>query len=74
MRRRVFFRAGVLLGVLALALAPGRGASVSSSGPLGGDSLSVDPQNPALRLYERVGFTRVPSRDDHWTMVLDLAG
>ena len=35
-------------------------------------SLSVSPENPAVRLYERFGFVRVPSRDDHWTMWLDL--
>jgi ribosomal protein S18 acetylase RimI-like enzyme len=37
-------------------------------------SLSVDPGNCALRLYERHGFARVPSGDDHWTMLLDLRG
>lgn len=36
-------------------------------------SLSVSPQNPAVRLYERSGFVRVPSRDSHWTMRLDLS-
>lgn len=35
-------------------------------------SLSVSPENPAVRLYERCGFVRVPSKDDHWTMRLDL--
>jgi GNAT superfamily N-acetyltransferase len=37
-----------------------------------GLSLSVAPENPAVQLYERSGFVRVPSRDDHWTMRLDL--
>jgi ribosomal protein S18 acetylase RimI-like enzyme len=35
-------------------------------------SLSVSPENPAVRLYERSGFVRVDSRDEHWTMRLDL--
>jgi ribosomal protein S18 acetylase RimI-like enzyme len=35
-------------------------------------SLSVNPENPAVALYERLGFSRVPSRDEHWTMRLDL--
>jgi ribosomal-protein-alanine N-acetyltransferase len=35
-------------------------------------SLSVSPENPAVRLYERAGFVRVESRDRHWTMRLDL--
>jgi ribosomal protein S18 acetylase RimI-like enzyme len=36
-------------------------------------SLSVRPENPAVHLYERAGFVRVESRDDHWTMRLDLS-
>jgi ribosomal protein S18 acetylase RimI-like enzyme len=36
-------------------------------------SLSVSPDNPAASLYGRLGFVRVESRDDHWTMRLDLA-
>jgi ribosomal protein S18 acetylase RimI-like enzyme len=35
-------------------------------------SLSVSPENPAASLYARFGFVRVASRDDHWTMRLDL--
>jgi ribosomal protein S18 acetylase RimI-like enzyme len=35
-------------------------------------SLSVEPDNPALRLYERAGFSRVPSDGGAWTMVLAL--
>ena len=36
-------------------------------------SLSVSPESPAVRLYERTGFVRVESRDSHWTMRLDLS-
>jgi ribosomal protein S18 acetylase RimI-like enzyme len=35
-------------------------------------SLSVEPDNPALRLYERAGFSRVPSNGATWTMLLAL--
>jgi GNAT superfamily N-acetyltransferase len=38
-----------------------------------GLSLSVSPANPAVSLYLRHGFLRVPSRDEHWTMVCHLA-
>lgn len=39
-----------------------------------GLSLSVDPRNPALRLYERLGFTYVGTDDgDSWTMVLPIS-
>jgi ribosomal protein S18 acetylase RimI-like enzyme len=31
-------------------------------------SLSVEADNAALRLYERLGFTRVACEDDAWTM------
>lgn len=36
-------------------------------------SLSVEPDNPARRLYERRGFHRVGVVGDAWTMLLDLA-
>jgi ribosomal protein S18 acetylase RimI-like enzyme len=35
-------------------------------------TLSVEPDNPAVRLYERAGFSRVPSTGGSWTMVLAL--
>ncbi len=35
-------------------------------------SLSVEPDNPAVRLYERAGFKRVGGGADAWTMVADL--
>jgi len=35
-------------------------------------SLSVEPANPALRLYERLGFTWVAVVDGSWTMRADL--
>ena len=37
-------------------------------------SLSVEPDNPALHLYERHGFRRVGERGDALTMVADLGG
>jgi ribosomal protein S18 acetylase RimI-like enzyme len=37
-------------------------------------SLSVACENPALRLYERLGFVRVARVADAFTMRLDLAG
>lgn len=36
-------------------------------------SLSVEIDNPALRLYEDAGFTRVDRVGNAWTMRLDLA-
>jgi len=36
-------------------------------------SLSVEPDNPALRLYERHGFRKVGESDGSWTMVARLA-
>ena len=36
---------------------------------LGQLSLSTEPENPALRLYERVGFVRVGENGGSWTMV-----
>lgn len=35
-------------------------------------SLSVQPANPAVRLYTRQGFVRVGGVDDAWTMVKKL--
>ena len=35
-------------------------------------SLSVEPENPARRLYERAGFVRVADDGGAWTMVLEL--
>ncbi len=35
-------------------------------------SLSVEVDNPALRLYQRLGFRRVGAADNAWTMLLDL--
>jgi [ribosomal protein S18]-alanine N-acetyltransferase len=35
-------------------------------------SLSVGTENPALRLYERIGFVRVNRSGGHWTMRIDL--
>lgn len=37
-------------------------------------SLSVSSENPAVALYRRHGFVRVHSRDEHWTMRLDVDG
>jgi ribosomal protein S18 acetylase RimI-like enzyme len=36
-------------------------------------SLSVEEENPAVRLYERVGFERHAHGDGVWTLVLTLA-
>jgi [ribosomal protein S18]-alanine N-acetyltransferase len=35
-------------------------------------SLSVEPDNPALRLYERHGFEKVGEKDGSWTMLARL--
>lgn len=35
-------------------------------------SLSVEPDNPALLLYERLGFAKVSEREGSWTMVRSL--
>ena len=35
-------------------------------------SLSVEDDNPAFKLYERVGFERREHKDDAWTLVLRL--
>ena len=36
-------------------------------------SLSVEPGNPARKLYERHGFAVVDEGDDAWTMMAELA-
>lgn len=36
-------------------------------------SLSVEPDNPALRLYEKYGFAKVGERGGAWLMVARLA-
>ena len=36
-------------------------------------SLSVEPGNPARKLYERHGFSIVDEGDEAWTMVAELA-
>ena len=35
-------------------------------------SLSVEPHNPALKLYEKHGFEKVDEREGAWTMVARL--
>ena len=35
-------------------------------------SLSVEPDNPARRLYQRAGFVRVADDGGAWTMLLEL--
>lgn len=37
-------------------------------------SLSVSPRNPALRMYQRLGFVRVGESGDSWTMQLVRLG
>lgn len=37
-----------------------------------GLSLSVIPENPALRLYRRAGFEKAAENGDAWTMMLEL--
>jgi ribosomal protein S18 acetylase RimI-like enzyme len=48
-------------------------ADVARSERLGALSLSVEEENPALRLYERAGFERVELAGNAWTMQLQLA-
>jgi ribosomal protein S18 acetylase RimI-like enzyme len=36
-------------------------------------SLSVEPDNPAVRLYERAGFSHVLDDGGAWTMLLELS-
>jgi GNAT superfamily N-acetyltransferase len=40
---------------------------------IGAVSLSVDAENPAVRLYERRGFEKVVKVDGSWTMRLELS-
>jgi ribosomal protein S18 acetylase RimI-like enzyme len=49
------------------ALIEARGTAAS------GQSLSVEQDNPAVRLYERLGFMRVERVANAWTMRLDLS-
>ena len=35
-------------------------------------SLSVEPDNPARRIYERAGFVRCGTEGGSWTMIADL--
>lgn len=41
---------------------------------LPGVSLSVDPDNPARRLYERLGFVKVGEVESSWTMLRSTGG
>ena len=59
---------GVGTGLLRALTAHARAAG------LPGLSLSVEEDNPALRLYERSGFQPVGRVDNAWTMLLDLSG
>ena len=36
-------------------------------------SLSVNPDNPAMQLYERLGFEKVALVEGSWTMLASLA-
>ena len=45
----------------------------AQSGGYGRLSLSVEPGNPARKLYERHGFEVVDEGDEAWTMVAELA-
>lgn len=45
----------------------------ATAGGYGRLSLSVEPGNPARKLYERHGFTVVEERPEAWTMVAELA-
>ena len=37
-------------------------------------SLSVNPDNPAMTLYERLGFEKMALNEGNWTMVVKLEG
>ncbi len=45
----------------------------ATAGGYGRLSLSVEPGNPARKLYERHGFEVVDERPEAWTMVAELA-
>lgn len=51
---------GIGSGLLKHLLAQGKYSSIS---------LSVSPQNPAMRLYERLGFRKVGEKSGSWTML-----
>jgi ribosomal protein S18 acetylase RimI-like enzyme len=69
----------VTIGVVAGARGRGIGgallralADAARAGDLEALSLSVEEDNPALRLYERVGFERVAIVANAWTMRLTV--
>jgi ribosomal-protein-alanine N-acetyltransferase len=61
--RRVGVGAALLTGLLRVASDQGHSAL----------SLSVEPDNPALSLYQRFGFRRAGAEGGAWTMLLELA-
>jgi ribosomal protein S18 acetylase RimI-like enzyme len=61
-----FRRRGVARGVMTEVIAQARAASYRQL------SLSVDPDNPARRLYESLGFRKVGVVGTSDTMLLDL--
>jgi ribosomal protein S18 acetylase RimI-like enzyme len=67
------------IGVRATARGQGVGAALLGAlvetarrGRLARISLSVEPDNPALRLYRRFGFRRVGRVGGAWTLLLEL--
>ncbi len=57
--------------VVGTRLLAGLGAHARSAG-IRALSLSVDPRNPAPRLYQRLGWTKVGAVDGSWTMLKHL--